>query len=157
MRPQQVYDIATDTILMKDLDIYFGGSISGGREYVKNYSDFCEHLEQFGSILTEHVADPCLDSTGENLSEKEVYERDMRLLDGADVFIADVSTPSLGVGYEIRYAEERGIPVVVLYHEDSEYSLSGLIRGNNDIPVITYVEPEDVFYEIDSFIDKHFN
>jgi hypothetical protein len=79
---------------MSSLDIYFGGSISGGREYVNRYQEFCEHLQQYGNILTEHVADPSLDSTGEDLSKKEVYERDMRLMDNADLLIADVSTPS---------------------------------------------------------------
>lgn len=137
---------------MSSLDIYFGGSISGGREYVDRYGQFCEHLKQYGKILTEHVADPSLDSSGENLSKEEVYERDMRLLNNADVFIADVSTPSLGVGYEIRYAEERGIPLVVLYHESSEHSLSGLIKGNSDVTVLRYDEPTGIFDEIDSFV-----
>jgi hypothetical protein len=140
--------------LMSSLDIYFGGSISGGREYVNRYQEFCEHLQQYGNILTEHVADPSLDSTGEDLSKKEVYERDMRLMDNADLLIADVSTPSLGVGYEVRYAEEKEIPIMVLYHEGSEHSLSGLIKGNSDIIVLRYYEPTQIFDEIDGFVRK---
>lgn len=137
---------------MSGLNIYFGGSISGGRNYVNRYQEFCEHLQQYGDILTEHVADPSLDSTGEDLSKKEVYERDMRLMDSADLFIADVSTPSLGVGYEVRYAEQKGIPVIVLYHDRSEHPLSGLIRGNSNITVLRYDEPTEIFDEIDSFV-----
>lgn len=139
---------------MTGLDMYFGGSISGGRKYVNRYKVFCEHLQQFGDILTEHVADPSLDSTGEDLSKREVYERDMRLLDGADLFIADVSTPSLGVGYEIRYAEEKNIPMVVLYHKGSDHSLSGLIRGNPDLNVLRYDDPSDIFDEINAFVGE---
>lgn len=147
-----IYRACVKLDLMSGLNIYFGGSISGGRDYVNRYQEFCEHLQQYGDILTEHVADPSLDSTGEDLSKKEVYERDMRLLDGADVFVADVSTPSLGVGYEVRYAEERGIPMIVLYHEGSEHSLSGLIEGNSDVTVLRYDEPTQIFGEIDSFV-----
>lgn len=147
-----IYCVRVKLDSMSGLNIYFGGSISGGRNYVNRYQKFCEHLQQYGDILTEHVADPSLDSTGEDLSKKEVYERDMRLMDSADLFIADVSTPSLGVGYEVRYAEERGIPVIVLYHEGSEHSLSGLIRGNSDITVLRYDEPTQIFDEIDSFV-----
>jgi len=149
-----IYCVCVKLDSMSGLNIYFGGSISGGRNYVDRYQEFCEHLQQYGDILTEHVADPSLDSTGEDLSKKEVYERDMRLLDDADVFVADVSTPSLGVGYEIRYAEERGIPLLLLYHEDSEHSLSGLIRGNSGVTVVRYDEPTEVFDEIDDFVGR---
>lgn len=149
-----IYSTCINLEVMSDLNIYFGGSISGGREYVNRYEVFCDHLQQYGDILTEHVADPSLDSTGEDLSKKEVYERDMRLLDEADLFIADVSTPSLGVGYEVRYAEGKDIPSVVLYHEGSDHSLSGLIRGNPDVDVLRYNESDDIFDEIDSFVSE---
>ena len=48
----------------------------------------------------------------------------------ADVLIAEVSAPSLGVGYEISYAlRVRNIPVLCLRHRSSG-SLSAMISGN---------------------------
>lgn len=73
-------------------------------------------------------------------------------MDNADLFIADVSTPSLGVGYEVRSAEEKNIPSTALYYCGSDHSLSGLIIGNPHVNVLRYNKPKEIFDEIDRFV-----
>jgi adenylate kinase len=61
-------------------------------------------LSSFGTVLTNHLAsEETADMGGK--TDIEIYEEDMRLLKECDVVIADVSTPSIGVGYVIREAQ----------------------------------------------------
>jgi nucleoside 2-deoxyribosyltransferase len=46
-----------------------------------------------------------------------VYQRDIAWVEACDVMIAEVSTPSHGVGYEIAYAIGLGRPVLCLYRQ----------------------------------------
>jgi nucleoside 2-deoxyribosyltransferase len=113
------------------MKIYFAGSIRGGREDRHWYQQIVTELRQFGDVLTEHIGDVALGADGDkNMTVGQIYERDMQWLMSADVVVAEVSTPSLGVGYELRVAEERGIPVLCLYNEESGRSLSAMIAGN---------------------------
>mgnify|MGYP002405607649 CR=1 FL=1 len=88
--------------------IYFAGSISGGRNNVELYGQIIEHLKKYGKVLTEHIGDKKISASGEtNLSDTEIYERDTDWLYTANVVVAEVTTPSLGVGLEIGRALER--------------------------------------------------
>src|ERR1043165_1272201 len=97
--------------------IYFSGSISGGRGDVTTYRRMIEALEKdghrvlAGSVAAEHISD-----AGDPLSARDVFDRDLKWIEEADVLVAEVSTPSTGVGYEIAAARYRyGIPVICLY------------------------------------------
>jgi len=91
------------------MKIYFAGSIRGGRDDKKLYEDIIKTLSTYGEVLTEHVGNQKLTASGEDGSTDEyLYKRDMNWLKESDVVIAEVSTPSLGVGYELAKAEEWG-------------------------------------------------
>ncbi len=108
------------------MKIYFAGSIRGGREDVKIYSEIIKYLCNYGEVLTEHVADPSLLVKGEQyLSDQEIHDRDMEWLLQSDVIVAEVTAPSLGVGYEIRAAVDLNKKVLCLYRpqEDKLFQL----------------------------------
>lgn len=44
--------------------IYFAGSIRGGRDDVQLYVKILRSLQAYGTVLTEHVADPKLEAFG---------------------------------------------------------------------------------------------
>lgn len=78
------------------MKIYFAGSIRGGRDRVNDYAKIVNKLQEFGEVLTVHVANPELCDKGEGkLSLKEIYDRDMEWLNQADLVVAEVSMPSL--------------------------------------------------------------
>jgi hypothetical protein len=66
-----------------------------------------------GTVLTEHFGDPALTDAGESLDDRFIHDRDIAWLRQADVLVAEVTTPSLGVGYEIgprpRMGQTRGV------------------------------------------------
>ena len=46
------------------LRIYFAGSIRGGRGDAQLYMKIVKILQNYGTVLTEHVADPSLEAFG---------------------------------------------------------------------------------------------
>lgn len=123
------------------MKIYFAGSIRGGREDREWYQQIVGELQRYGEVLTEHVGDVALGADGDkNLTVAQIYERDMAWLMSADVVVAEVTSPSLGVGYELRAAEGHKLPVLILFNEDSERSLSAMIAGS------PYLAPNVVRY-----------
>ncbi len=127
------------------MKIYFAASIRGGRNDVTLYAHFITLLKKFGEVLTEHIADPHLTPHGEsNLTDVQIHDRDMDWLLSADVVIAEVTTPSLGVGYEIGRAVENNIPVVCFYRRQKDKRLSAMIAGNNSITIFEYKQVQEL-------------
>ena len=128
------------------MKIYFAGSIRGGREKVQDYIKIVNELKKYGKVLTEHVANPDLSASGEDMTPQEIYERDRKWLEECDIVFAEISLPSLGVGYEIAYAEKLGKKVICMYEQNK--NVSGMIRGNKNFEMITYTKVDELLEEI---------
>ena len=121
------------------MKIYFAGSIRGGRNDKEIYLLLIEYIRNFGEVLTEHVGSPELTEEGEkDLSDGEIFQNDMNWLKECDALIAEVTTPSLGVGYEIGVAETLGKPILCLFRPEAGLRLSAMISGNNRLSVREY-------------------
>lgn len=114
------------------MKVYLAGSIHGGREFADNLRLIAGHLSQMGhEILTEFfVVDLSEDDFGPDRDETKIVARDRELVEEADVFIAEVSQSSHGVGYEHRHAEENGKPILLLRHNSlsAEPTVSSFLR-----------------------------
>ncbi|XP_026209396.1 2'-deoxynucleoside 5'-phosphate N-hydrolase 1 isoform X2 [Anabas testudineus] len=93
------------------MKIYFCGSIRGGRDDVNIYRRLVEKLQSYGTVLTEHV------------SSSELTDR---------VVVAEVTQPSLGVGYELGRAVDMNKKILCLFRPSSGRTLSAMIRGADD-------------------------
>lgn len=121
------------------MNIYFGGSIRGGREDAALYASIIDFLRELGTVLTEHVGSLADVPEGEErLTNRQIHDRDMGWLVESDIMIAEVTVPSLGVGYEIGRAVELGKPVLCLFRPAAGRSLSAMIAGCADLTVIRY-------------------
>ena len=119
--------------------IYFAGSIRAGRGDAPVYQQLVGELEKYGEVLTEHVA-----TVGEEeMSDGEIFARDLEWLTTCDAVVAEVSTPSLGVGFEIGIAQSLTIPVLGLYRVGAKHKLSAMLAGNPGITVAEYATIED--------------
>lgn len=117
------------------MKIYFSGSIAGGRKYLDVYKKIVGYLKQEGhEVLTDHIIVDNIFEFEQKWQPAEIFERDIRVLNDCDVVIAEVSNPSLGVGYEICYALERQIPTLALFQ--SHIFVSRMILGNTS-PYLT--------------------
>ena len=79
--------------------------------------------------MTEHVADTKLGVLGQDIGDKTIHDRDLEWLKAADCLVAEVTRPSLGVGYEVGKATEWGKPVLCLYRPEKGRALSAMIAG----------------------------
>lgn len=137
------------------MNLYFGGSISGGRGDVKTYRRIVDYLKENGHVvLSEHVAHPDVMELEKNLTAEQIYTRDIQWLTQADCIIAEVSNPSLGVGYEICYALRLGKPVLCIYREG--IFLTRMLTGNTseNITVLSYRTDNDWQHYIDEFLNR---
>lgn len=114
------------------MKIYFAGSISGGRNDQQIYLQIITLLKGFGEVLTEHIGDNSLDHQGEAVKYEPayIYQRDREWLTAADVLVAEITQPSLGVGYELGLAESQGKKVLCLFRKNTGRSVSSMIKGN---------------------------
>ncbi|NOY15255.1 MAG: nucleoside 2-deoxyribosyltransferase [bacterium] len=135
------------------MKIYFAGSIRGGRNDKELYFKLIQHLAKYGRVLTEHVGDVELTDIGDDgPSDEWIYNRDIAWLQEADVVIAEVSTPSLGVGYEIGKAEEMNKKVLCLYRSYQNKKLSAMVNGDKNLKVARYKTLDEAKKHIDDFL-----
>lgn len=128
--------------------VYFAGSIRGGREDVLLYQNIIDTLKKNCIVLTEHIGNPSLK---ESISDKEIYERDIALLEESQLVIAECTTPSLGVGYELSYAERINKEIHVFYNKNRT-SLSAMISGDDYFHVHPYGEEKELLELLKSII-----
>ena len=132
--------------------VYFAGSIRGGRQDAALYQRIIQYIQRGHIVLTEHVGDLSKSKT-EGLPDQEtaIYEQDSAWLRESDVVIAECSTPSLGVGYELAYAEAHGIPVHIFYNRPRT-NLSAMLSGDKYFRIHPYEEESEIYPVIDSIL-----
>ena len=139
------------------MNLFFSASIRGGREDVQLYADLIDHLNTHGDVLTEHLGEQDVEAKeqAQGLTDADIYEQDIEWLHEADAVVAEVTTPSLGVGYELGRAVAWDKPVLALYRPDADHELSAMVRGNSNIDVVEYETLGDAEQAIDAFLNNN--
>ncbi|HLC34956.1 MAG TPA: nucleoside 2-deoxyribosyltransferase [Anaerolineales bacterium] len=135
------------------MKVYFSCSLTGGRNDEAIYGALVDHLQAAGhEVLTAHLARPEVMRAERVVDPGEVYHRDIAWIEECRVLVAEVSTPSHGVGYEIAYALERGKPVLCLYRRDAR--VSKMITGNDSrtLRVVAYASADEALALVDKFL-----
>lgn len=135
------------------MKIYFAGSIRGGRVDAELYRRIISHIQQRGhNVLTEHVGSGnlCLSEQGRD-RDAAIYEQDTAWLCESDVVIAECTCPSLGVGYELAYAERFEIPVHIFYNP-SKCALSAMLTGDSYFHIHPYDKEDEIFAMLDNIL-----
>lgn len=134
------------------MKIYFAAAISGGRDRQPILRKIVGKLQDIGcEVLTEHVAREDVLAVESQFSMQEIFQRDIAWLRQSDAMVAEVTTPSLGVGYEIARAIEFGKPVLCLCEEGTR--LSAMIRGNDaqNLTINEYSREDQITASINAF------
>jgi hypothetical protein len=123
------------------MNIYFACSITGGRDDEPVYQKIVAALQEDGhEVPTALLAGPEVIELEVIVDPVSVYIRDTGWIEGCDLLVAEVSTPSHGVGYEIAYALGLRKKVLCLHRYD--VALSKMITGNRDpyLKVLAYTD-----------------
>ncbi len=126
--------------------VYFAGSIRGGRQDAALYGEMIAFMEERGCrVLTEHVGLESLQQEGERtMTEEEIFQRDMAWLTESDLMVAECTTPSHGVGYELARARDIGKEVHIFY-DLSRGRLSAMLAGDSRFILHPYTDREALF------------
>lgn len=137
------------------MNIYFSCSITGGRQDQAVYGSIVSALKVDGhEVPTAVLADQDILDIEAVTSAEDVYKRDIAWLDACDAVVAEVSTPSHGVGYEIAYALDHSKPVLCGYQAGKR--VSKMLTGNDHplIKVTEYISVEEFIAEVRKFLDN---
>lgn len=130
--------------------VYFAGSIRGGRADAELYARIIDYLKEKGHIvLTEHVGHPELNLLEQGKDrDGAIYAQDTAWLRESDMLIGECSCPSLGVGYELAYAERFGKPCFLFYNK-SRTQLSAMLMGDPYFHIFPYETENELFEALD--------
>lgn len=112
------------------MKIFFAGSIRGGRQLIPTYRYIIGFLKSRNyTVISEHVAASGLEKVEAKMTEREIYEKDANWIEESDCVIAEITVPSIGVGYEICHAVKHKKPVLCLYETGAR--ASAMVLGNS--------------------------
>jgi len=135
------------------MNLYFACSITGGRAFEAVYQAITRaFLEDGHEVPTAHLADSGVKALEMIVSPRQVYERDVAWIRACDALIAEVSTPSHGVGYEVAFALSLGKPVLCCYKEGQP--VSKMITGNShpNLHLATYQNVGEAVQAVRAFL-----
>lgn len=134
------------------LKVYFAASIRGGRQDAALYADLIRFMQETDIVLTEHIGTSDISLREQELSvEQYIYNRDIAWLKECDVIIAECTCPSLGVGYELAYAEKLNKPCYIFYRPE-ETQLSAMLKGDPYYRIFPYRTKEELFLKTEQIL-----
>lgn len=131
------------------MNLYFSCSITGGRSDEAVYRQIVSALLAAGhQVPTAHLASPEVQALEGDIDPQRIFERDIAWIDGCQAMVAEISTPSHGVGYEIAYALQQGKPVVCLFQQGRR--VSKMLTGNTHpaLRVLSYSNPGEAIEQV---------
>ena len=134
------------------MNIYCAGPINGDVSYQKFYTEIISHIDSLGLTALSELNNKF--SEKESLTAEEIFKRDISWIKKSGLIIAEVSGPSLGVGFEIAFGlYQLNIPVLALYNKEVK-KVSAMITGCNSkfLTVIGYTNSSDLKNSISTFI-----
>ena len=137
------------------MNIYFACSITGGRQEQRVYQVIVDTLLRDGHVVpTAHLSGSDVMALEEIVDPLEVFTRDIEWIEGCQALIAEVSTPSHGVGFEISYALSKNKSVLCLHQQDKR--VSKMLTGNNNpnIQIVSYQHPDQIPLILNDFLAK---
>ena len=131
--------------------VYFAGSIRGGRVDAALYGRIIEYMQRTSVVLTEHVGSPHLNLMEQGKRDQDIYDQDTAWLRESDVLIGECTCPSLGVGYELAYAESHNVPCHIFY-DRTKTQLSAMLTGNPYFHIHPYATEEEIYPVLDEIL-----
>jgi hypothetical protein len=115
------------------MKIYFGFTVAGDRSSLETARRIVALLEEMGhEVLTRHLVRDDAGEMDRRLGPQAVYARDMQWLGQCDLFLAEVSGSSFGLGFEAGYLlGATPTKVILFYRRDVENRVSLMITGNS--------------------------
>ena len=136
------------------MNIYFSGSIYGGRQKLEAYKKLINELKKYGNILDEEVADDKVIENEKTASDNDIFENLVEKINIADLIFAEVTVPSLGVGYEIGYSDSQNKRIICVYDKTVTPKITTMLRGNSRLKIIPYTNLNEIINNLENIIKE---
>lgn len=104
---------------MGGMKVYFTASLKGAENYIERYARIVKVMKDSGCrVVTSDVMVPGAREKVSQFGQEQrraAFRRLTEILKKADLVVAEISTPSISIGYEVTSALELGKPVIVLF------------------------------------------
>ena len=136
------------------MKIYFSGSIYGGRQKLQTYKILVEELQKYGEVLDPEVADSQVIEKENDVTDESIFKKLEQKLNQADIIFAELTVPSLGVGYELGYADSHNKKIIGIYDKTAVQKITTMVRGNKRIKVIPYTDIYEIIDNLGSILEN---
>jgi hypothetical protein len=144
------------------MKVFFTGSTSNLKEDNDRYDYINNLIMSLGHESTNYIHHP-KDSSYRNKVEKSledsgknVYDFVIQLITSSDTIIADITTQSIKVGYQLDYALHNKIPALVLYKNSEDFVLPVMLNTSRYglLQVKEYKNNEDIEVIIRNYLSN---
>lgn len=136
------------------MKIYFSGSIYGGRQKLDTYKKLINELKEYGEVLNAEVADDDVVINEEHQSDYDIFKNLEQEMNQADLIFAEFTVPSLGVGYEIGYADSHNKKIIGIYDKTVIPKITTMLRGNKRLKIIPYTDINEIISNLKNIIEE---
>ena len=128
----------------------FGPIYISGKDYLPVY----KKLHTLCSKYFDKVIGTYPDFWDTNETPRQFWDRTYEVITKCNLFIAECSAPSHGVGMELQMAQEHNIPVIALVREDIEgFDKSLMVLGLPNLKtIIRYKNIDDLSKKLEAEI-----
>lgn len=137
------------------MKIYLGFTVAGNRSSVEAAKRILSVLQLMGhDVLTTHLLRTDAWDADRRVPPQGIFARDMKWLAECDIFVAEVSGSSFGLGFETGYLLGATTKKTVLFYDRAvQDRLSLLIVGNThpNCCLVPYAQPD----ELEELVRRH--
>lgn len=133
--------------------VYLACAMTNPERDIASVAELLRALTNAGhEVLTPHVIGEVEHSPDGVLSDAQLAARDLQWLEQADCLIAEVSTPSHGVGIEVATALRLGKPVLAVARRDAR--VSRLLAGLPGLTLARYSNASEAIEAVYRFLAR---
>lgn len=131
--------------------VYLAAAMTSSDRDLGSICALRDHLEGAGHVVpTRHIAEADGRERDAHLSNAELARRDIAWLEASDALVAEVTTPSHGVGVEVALAVSLGLPCLLLHRADR--TVSRLLLGLDGVRSSAYRTLAAGLEDVDAFL-----
>jgi 2'-deoxynucleoside 5'-phosphate N-hydrolase len=133
------------------MKVYCAAPIRGRLDHKAFQDKIPLMIEEAGHTALSEAALPSPDK----LTDQEIFIRDINWLKESDCMVAEVSSASSGVGFEISYAlYQLNIPVLALYKNNA--NVSAMIKGCSSslLKLVPYTSIDEMKNQLNNFMNS---
>jgi 2'-deoxynucleoside 5'-phosphate N-hydrolase len=137
------------------MKVYLGFTVAGSRSSIEAAKKILNVLQSLGhEVLTSHLVRDDAGEADRRVAPQKIFTRDMNWLAQCDLFVAEVTGSSFGLGFETGYLLGATAKKTILFFErDAEHRISLLITGNTHPNCV--LAPYSHLGELEELVRRH--